>query len=107
LGFLFSLFVLGPLSLFRRTRGFAAKLLMPLSYLFGLTTWLLGFLMTYALWGVFAVVAGLFMFGLGVVPIAMLATAVNGMWPEFFALVASIIITFGARAASIVLSGFR
>ena len=75
--------------------------LLPLSvstYLFGLIAWLLGFLLTYALWGAVAVVIGMLFMGLGVVPIGMVASAWNGLWEPFFTLLVLILVTWGARA---------
>ena len=59
--------ILLPLSMFRRLRPHTGGLLYLSSYLFGLVTWLYGFIVTCALWGGFAVVIGLMFFGVGVV----------------------------------------
>jgi hypothetical protein len=80
---------------------------MPLSYLFGVTLWLTGFLVTFALWGTVAVVLGVLLLGVGVVPIGLLATALNGMWPQFFSLLVMVLLTFGTRMGSIALSPSR
>ncbi len=57
----------------------------------------MGFLLTLELWGVFAVLIGLFFLGIGVVPIAILATLFNGMWVELGMLVLAVVLTFGVR----------
>lgn len=57
----------------------------------------MGLLLSWELWGPIAVIIGLFIFGIGVVPIAMLATLFNGMWIELGFLVLAIILTFGFR----------
>ena len=64
----------------------------------------MGLLLTLALWGVLAVIIGLFLFGVGVVPIAMLATLFNGMWLELGLLFLAVILTFGCRLLGIVLA---
>ncbi len=98
--FFVTLFLL-PLSFIRRTRGFAVITLMISSYVFGLTLWVWGLLLTYYLWGVGAVFVGLFMMGIGVVPIAMLATLFKGMWSTLGELIFLTILVFGLRAYSV------
>lgn len=99
-----SFFVVLPLSFIRRTRGFAAAGLFIGSYVFGLTLWVWGLLLTYHLWGALAVFLGLFLLGVGVVPIAMLATLFKGMWPQLGELVFLTVLVFGLRAYSIYLA---
>lgn len=53
--------------------------------------------LTLALWGVVAVVIGLILLGVGVVPIAMLATLLNGMWAELGMLAVAVVLTYGFR----------
>ena len=87
--------VLMPLSYFRRTKAIAGVGMVIASNVFGLTLWLWGFLLTYAFWGMVAVIAGLFMGVVGVVPIAMLAVLINAEWYSLTALVILIVLTFG------------
>ena len=89
--------VLLPLALFPATRTWACKGFLISFYVFGLTGWLLGLLWTWYLWGGVAVIIGLFIFLVGVVPIAMLATLFNGMWLELGLLALAVILTFGFR----------
>lgn len=93
----FVLFVVLPLSVFIRCRGFAAIASLVASYVFGATLWMWALLLTLALWGTWAVVIGLFMMGVGVVPIAMLATLFKGMWSILAQLVVLTVLTFGTR----------
>ena len=95
LGFL--LLVLLPLAAFRRSRAFASIAMLVVSYVFGATVWMEGLLLTMALWGTFAVIIGLFFMGVGVVPIAMLATLFKGMWARLAELVVLTVLTFGTR----------
>ena len=89
--------ILLPLSFFKRLRGFAGGGIYFSSFVFGLVAWLLGFILTYSIWGAWAVVVGILFLGGGVVPIALLATAINGYWDPFFTLLIVTILTFAAR----------
>ncbi len=91
------IFVLLPLSAIRKTRGFAAAVILCLSYLFGDTVWMQGLLTTLHIWGVGAVVLGLCFLGVGVVPIAMLATLFHGLWSQLGALIVLAVLAFGSR----------
>lgn len=93
--------VLLPLSLVRAARGFTSVCILVCSYIFGLTVWMEGLLLTYAIWGGGAVFIGLFFAGVGVVPVAMLATLLNGMWQRLLELVVLTILTFGSRALAL------
>ena len=75
------------------------------SYVFGATLWMEGLLLTLAIWGVGAVVIGLFMAGVGVVPIAMLATLLKGMWAPLIELVVLTVMTFASRIGAVSLAG--
>ena len=92
-----SILVLLPLGLFRNTRVFAGNGLYLVSFIFGITVWLYGLLLTYVLWGPFGVIVGLGILGVGVVPIAMVLTLINGMWPTIVELVVLVALTFGSR----------
>lgn len=52
---------------------------------------------TLALWGWLAVIIGIFLGGVGVVPIGMLAAIFGGHWGIFWTLFLTIIFTYGAR----------
>ena len=86
-----------PLSFFRKTRSFSGVCMVFASYIFGINVWLSGLLITYVLWGVGAILIGLFLMGIGVVPIAMLAMLFNAMWLEFGLLILFTLLTFGVR----------
>lgn len=93
----FNILILLPLSIFKGLRGFTGSGMFISSYLFGLIAWLLGFILTYLIWGAWAVVIGILFLGGGVVPIALLATAINGYWDPFLTLMVVTILTFGTR----------
>lgn len=88
-----------PLCIFRGTRGFAGLAIFISSFIFGLVTWLVAFVLTYALWGLWAVILGVVFFGGAVVPFALLATLFKGMWDPFFTVVILFVLTFGSRIA--------
>ena len=96
--------ILLPLSLFKGLRGFTGTAIFISSFLFGLVTWLLGFILTYAIWGLWAVIAGVLFFGGAVVPFALLATLFNGMWEPFFTVIVLVALTFGARTIGILIA---
>ena len=93
----FLILIVLPLSFFRRLRPFAATATMIGSFVFGVTLWMWGLLLTMGLWGTWAVVIGLVMLGVGVVPIAMLATLLKGMWGVLGQLLLLTLLTFGSR----------
>ncbi len=92
-----NILILLPLSVFKRLRGFTGGGIFLSSYIFGLVAWLLGFVLTYALWGPWAVIVGIVFLGGGVVPIALLATLFKGLWWPFVTLIVLTIVTFGSR----------
>jgi hypothetical protein len=96
--------ILLPLSIFKRLRGFSGGGIFFSSFVFGLVAWLLGFILTYSIWGGWAVFVGILFLGGGVVPIALLATAISGYWDPFFTLLAVTIITFAVRVIGIIIA---
>jgi hypothetical protein len=94
-------FILLPLAIPKVTRGFSSVALFVASYVFGAILWMQGLLLTLAIWGIGAVFIGLFIAGVGVVPIAMLATLIQGMWVPLIELVLLTIMTFGSRIGAI------
>ncbi len=95
--FFICLLIFLPLSCFRSTRTFAGISIFSASYVFGMSLWFSGFLLTYLYWGGLGLVIGLFIAGIGVVPIAMLASALHADWIVFLGLLLSTVFTFGAR----------
>lgn len=95
------LFLFVPLSFFHKTRLFSATGFLLASYVFGLCTWMIGLLVTLQYWGVFAVLLGFLIAGIGVVPIGMLAAAFNGSWGDVLSLFVGLFATYGVRALSL------
>src|ERR1700736_2508910 len=54
-------------------------------------------LLTYELWGTTAVIIGLVLLGIGIVPVALLAALFHGQWWHLLDLVVLILTTFGTR----------
>lgn len=67
-----TIFVLLPLAIWRKTRRNASIGLLIASYIFGITTWLLGAAVTFGSFGWFGLIVGLLIFGIGVVPLAII-----------------------------------
>jgi len=96
--------VLLPMALFKATRSAAGTGLFYSSYLFGLTTWFLGATITFVTWGWAGLITGLFLGGIGVVPIAILASFISLQAPVIgFSLIVMIAIVFGTRMGGIAL----
>jgi hypothetical protein len=103
IAFLIVLFVLLPLSIFRRTRAFGGGGIYISSFLFGLGLWVWCLLISYTLWGVGGVVVGLLLGGVGVVPIAFFASLFHGLWSILGQILLLVAITFGTRFLGIFL----
>lgn len=94
-------FILLPLAIPRATRRFSSVAMFIASYVFGATLWMTGLLLTLSIWGITAVIIGIILGGVGVVPIAMLATLVHGYWLPLVELVLLTVATFGCRAGAL------
>ena len=97
--------ILLPLSLVKKARGFTAMAIFILSYIFGISAWMYGLLTTLSTWGVVAVIIGLLIGGVGVVPIGLLAALFHGEWEELFGILILVVLTFGCRFFAIWLDG--
>ena len=94
------LLVLLPLATYHKTQRFAASGLIQAASVFGLTLWVWALLLTYNLWGGGAVLVGVCLLGVGVVPMAMVATGLAKMWPTFGQLILLAVLTYGSRRIS-------
>ena len=93
-----------PLAIPKATRGFSIGALFIASYVFGATLWMESLLLALSIWGMGWVVIGLILGGVGIIPIAMLATLIEGMWGPLIELALLTIVTFGARVGAISLA---
>ncbi len=89
--------VLLPLSILQKDKTNLIKGFYITSYIFGATTWTLSFVLAYTIWGLLGLVVGLFLFGVGVVPVAILATLFTGEWTMFLRLIILVLITYLTR----------
>lgn len=104
IAFAIVVFILLPLAISRVTRGFSSVAMFIASYVFGVTLWMMGLLLTLSIWGFTAVIIGIVLGGVGVVPIAMLATLFHGYWLPLVELVLLTVATFGCRVGALLLA---
>ena len=90
-------FLFLPLVLIKKTRQLSALVIWFSSYIYGATLWLWALLLTYTLFGMFWVIVGLFIAGIGVVPIAIIGTLVHAEWILFIELLILLSLTYGSR----------
>lgn len=89
--------VLTPLAFFKKTREWSATGIYFFSYVFGLTLWFYSALISYVLWGFLALIVGLVILGIGVLPVALLASIFNGEWSILGNIVYLAVLTYGCR----------
>ena len=100
----FCLFIFLPLAIIRTTRFISAFGFFGAAYLFGLTTWILGFLATLRYWGWLGVFIGLFLGIIGIVPLGIVASAFHSDWSAAAILIIGLLVTYGARAVALALA---
>ena len=71
------------------------------SYLLGMTTWLLGVLITLQYWGTIGLVIGLCLGIVGVVPLGIVAATMNADWSMVAMMIIGVLVTYGARALAL------
>ena len=98
---LVSIFVLIPMGLLKRTRGYAAIGFLISSYIYGVILWFSSLLITYDYWGGVGVAIGLFLMGIGIVPISLLATLFHADWDGLGTTVLLIILVYGVRLLAV------
>ena len=100
IAFAIALVVLLPLAAWRRTRGAAGTGLLIVSYIFGATTWFLGAAVTFGSFGWIGLIIGLFIFGIGVVPLGIIGAFFTlGVSEIAVSLCVMLVITLAARFA--------
>lgn len=78
--FVVDILIFLPLGAFKKTKSIASFGFYLSTFFYGLTLWVWALLLTYFIWGAIAVFIGIFIAGIGVIPIAILATAFNNEW---------------------------
>ncbi|WP_316189869.1 MULTISPECIES: DUF4339 domain-containing protein [unclassified Bradyrhizobium] len=89
--------ILAPLAMFRRTRIISAVGFFSSSYIFGICLWMMGLLSAYFYWGLKSIIIGMCLFGVGVVPVALLASLFNSDWSAIGMMLTGVVLTYGAR----------
>jgi hypothetical protein len=97
------LLVLMPLAFIRVTRGFAGLGFRLSGLLYGATLWFAGLILTFGLWGKVALVVGFLLLGVGVIPMAFLATLFAGMWSSLGLMFFLLLLAIGTSATGGVL----
>src|SRR6266542_2541575 len=85
-------------ALFRASRGWTGRLIIQITYIWGLTIWLSAAKDLYHIWGARGLTGGLVLFLLGVIPVAGLAMVMTAHWLELGSLVLAVIVFSGVRA---------
>src|SRR5205807_38102 len=98
--FLFTALILLPLSFVLGTRKFASMGLLIASFIFGASTWLIGFTVTYDYWGILGVIIGIVMGIVGIVPLGMIASLLHSDWVSLAFLCGGLVLTYGARMSA-------
>lgn len=96
--FVIDIFIILPLGLFRKTKRVSGAGFVLSSYVYGATLWFWALLIAYFTWGALAVLIGLVMAGIGVVPIAILASIIKSQWATLWQIILLIVLTFGSVA---------
>jgi len=92
----FSIFILLPLSIFKKLRHFSGIGISIAFKIFSTTLVIWSILLVANLWGFWGIVLGLFLYVAGFVPVALLATLFAGEYSAAIDLIILSIITFGA-----------
>ncbi len=93
--------ILLPLDFIRKTRRLAGTATFYFSYIAGFTLWFYAALAAYYLWGFLGLIIGIFLAGVGVLPIAILASLFNSEWTILWNLLYLAALTYGSRILSI------
>jgi hypothetical protein len=91
------LLVFLPMILIKRARGWGGLGFYYSSFGWGLYLWLTAFLYTYANFGLFWLLVGLFLAGVGVVPIAIIGSLIHGDWSGLLQVFVMLILSLGFR----------
>ena len=81
----------------RIIRGWAGLGITLSSYAVGISLWIWAFVIAYAMAGIFWVVVGLFFAGVGVIAVAVIASALRGEWLVFIQLVVGVVVVYVLR----------
>ncbi len=89
-------FICLPLAIFKKLRSYCAIGILIVSWIAGLDLWINCLITTYVIWGWFGVLVGFITGGIGMIPVGLIASMVDGQWSHFwdgiFALIIFIIL---------------
>jgi hypothetical protein len=97
LAFLCSVLPLPILAIFRRTRRAAGLAYMACSFVFGGTLWIISAMTVYESWGLGALIVGLMIIGVGVVPMTLIIFAISSQWFLFGEVLLILLVAIGVR----------
>ena len=86
-----------PMAFFKKTRLWSGFGMVVASYIIGLSLWVLSVLVTIKIWGTGGFLIGLLLSAGTVVPVAFLASALNGLWSSVGDLLFGVLITLAPR----------
>lgn len=85
------------LAIFKRTRGAGGVGLFVSSYIVGISLWIWSLIVAYSLAGFFWTIAGLLIGGVGIVPIALIASLLKAEWAIAVQILVIAIVVFSFR----------
>ena len=86
-----------PMAFFQKTRLWSGFGMIVASYIIGLSLWVLSVLVTIKIWGIGGFLIGLLLSAGTVVPVAFLASVLNGLWSWVGDLLFGVLITLAPR----------
>ena len=92
--FVVDIIIFLPLGLFKKTKSISSFGFYLSAFIYGLTLWVWSLLLTYFIWGAFAVIIGVLIAGIGVIPTAILATIFEGEFLVTGQIILLLIFTF-------------
>ncbi|HUD04590.1 MAG TPA: DNA translocase FtsK [Patescibacteria group bacterium] len=87
-----SLFIFLPLALFKKTRMISIYGFSISAFIFAINVWIFSLLTTYFYWGIFGVVVGIMLGGIGEIPIAAIASLLHGDWTSIFNIISTVVL---------------
>jgi len=93
------------LAIFKKTRGFGSVGLFLCSYVVGITLWIWSLILSYTMAGIVWMIMGLLFGGIGIVPIALIASLLRMEWLIAIEIIVLAIIAFALRSFGIFLTG--
>ena len=99
--FIFLVVICLPLSFIKGLKSVMSFLFTLGSYIFGLSAWEWSFLLCMTIFGTWSVIVGTMLFGVGVIPIGIIACIYAGEWRIVFQLIILVVLTLSAKGYSL------